>query len=55
LSQHSFSRQLTQNQEAFQIRASNNVYLQGGRRVRGYIGIEPTEKVQQILERRGKL
>ena len=55
LSQHSFSHQLTQNQEAFQIRASNNVYLQGGRRVRGYIGIEPTEKVQQILERRGKL
>ena len=55
LSQHSFSHQLTQNQEAFQIRASNNVYLKGGRRVRGYIGVEPTEKVQQILERRGKL
>ena len=55
LSQHSFSHQLTQNQETFQIRASNNVYLKGGRRVRGYIGVEPTEKVQQILERRGKL
>ena len=55
LSQRSFSLHLTENQEACQIRASNNIYLQGGRRVRGYIGIEPTEKVQQILERRGKL
>ena len=55
LSQRSFSLHLTENQEACQIRASNNVYLKGGRRVRGYIGIEPTEKVQQILERRGKL
>ena len=55
LSQRSFSLHLNENQEACQIRASNNVYLKGGRRVRGYIGIEPTEKVQQILERRGKL
>lgn len=55
LSQRSFSLHLTENQEACQIRASNNIYLKGGRRVRGYIGIEPTEKVQQILERRGKL
>ena len=46
---------MTENQEAYQIRASNNVYLNGGRRVRGYIGVEPTEKVRQILERRGKL
>ena len=55
LSQRSFSLHLTENQEAYQIRASNNVYLNGGRRVRGYIGVEPTEKVRQILERRGKL
>ena len=55
LSQRSFSLHLTENQEAYQIRASNNIYLKGGRRVRGYIGVEPTEKVRQILERRGKL
>ena len=51
LSQRSFSQQLTENQEAYHIRASNNIYLNGGRRVRGYVGVEPTEKVQQILER----
>ena len=55
LSQRSFSLHLTENQETCQIRASNNVYLKSGRRVRGYIGIEPTEKVEQLLERRGKL
>ena len=55
LSQRSFSLHLTENQETYHIRASNNVYLKGGRRVRGYIGVEPTEKVRQILERRGKL
>lgn len=55
LSQRSFSLHLTENQEAYQIRASNNIYINGDRRVRGFIGIEPTEKVRQLLERRGKL
>ena len=55
LTLRSFSLHLNENHEACQLRPTNNIYLKGGRRVRGYIGIEPTEKVEQILERKGKL
>jgi putative DNA primase/helicase len=55
LSQKSFSQHLTENQEAYNIRATNNIYINGARRVRGYFGIEPAEKIRQILERTGKL
>ena len=55
LSQKSFSQHLTENQEAYNIRATNNIYINGARRVRGYLGIEPAEKIRQILERTGKL
>ena len=40
LSSYSFSRHLNENQETYHIRSSNNVYSHG-KRVRGYIGIEP--------------
>lgn len=52
---NSFSRYLNENQTQYAIRYSNNIYTKDKCRVRGYIGIEPTKKVQQILERRGKL
>lgn len=55
LSQKSFSQHLTENQETYNIRATNNIYINGARRVRGYFGIEPAEKIRQILERTGKL
>lgn len=55
LTSNSFSRYLNENQTQYGIRYSNNVYTKDKCRVRGYIGIEPTEKVEQLLERRGKL
>ena len=48
LTQRSFSLHKNENQEACQLRPTNNIYLKGGRRVRGYIGIEPTEKVEIV-------
>jgi hypothetical protein len=44
LSCSSFSRHLNENQELYHIRYSNNIYI-NGRRVRGYIGIEPDHKL----------
>ena len=41
---NSFSRYLNENQELYHIRYSNNIYV-SGRRVRGYIGIEPEHKL----------
>lgn len=40
----SFSKHLNENQEAYHIRYSNNIYV-NGRRVRGYIGIEPDHRL----------
>ena len=36
-----FSAELRQNDSRYNIEATNNIYLPGGRRVRGFIGIEP--------------
>ena len=55
LTSNSFSRYLNENQTQYGIRYSNNVYTKDKCRVRGYIGIEPTEKVRQILERKGRI
>ena len=41
---NSFSRYLNENQELYHIRYSNNIYV-SGRRVRGYVGIEPEHKL----------
>ena len=40
----SFSKHLNENQETYHIRYSNNIYV-NGRRVRGYIGIEPDRRL----------
>ena len=40
----SFSKHLNENQEAYHICYSNNIYV-NGRRVRGYIGIEPDRRL----------
>ena len=44
LSCSSFSKYLNENQELYHIRYSNNIYI-NGRRVRGYIGIEPDHRL----------
>ena len=49
LSCTSFSRYLNENQDAYQIRASNNIYIHGKRRVRGYVGIEPDARLDSII------
>ena len=45
LAQRSFSQHLTENQEAYHIRPTNNIYIGNGRRARGYLGIEPAEQL----------
>ena len=37
----SFSAELRQNDRRYNLEATNNIYLPGGRRVRGFVGIEP--------------
>ena len=36
-----FSAELRQNDRRYNLEATNNIYLPGGRRVRGFVGIEP--------------
>ena len=36
-----FSAELRQNDRRYNLEATNNIYLSGGRRVRGFVGIEP--------------
>ena len=36
-----FSAELCQNDRRYNLEATNNIYLPGGRRVRGFVGIEP--------------
>ena len=49
LSSTSFSRYLNENQDVYHIRASNNIYIHGKRRVRGYVGIEPDAKLDPFI------
>ena len=45
LSARSLSAHLNENQREYNIEPTNNLYLPGGRRVRGYIGIEVLQRV----------
>ena len=45
LSPRSLSAHLNENQREYNIEPTNNLYLPGGRRVRGYIGIEVLQRV----------
>ena len=45
LAQRSFSQHLTENQETYHIRPTNNIYIGNGRRARGYLGIEPAQQL----------
>ena len=36
-----FSAELRQNDRRYNLESTNNIYLPGGRRVRGFVGIEP--------------
>ncbi len=45
LSSYSFSKHLNENQNAYHIRYTNNIYMQG-KRVRGYLGIEPQPRAR---------
>ena len=45
LSARSLSAYLNENQREYNIEPTNNLYLPGGRRVRGYIGIEVLQRV----------
>ena len=45
LSARSLSAHLNENQREYSIEPTNNLYLPGGRRVRGYIGIEVLQRV----------
>jgi putative DNA primase/helicase len=40
LSERSFSAFLHENEDTYNLEATNNVYIGNGRRVRGFVGIE---------------
>jgi len=47
-----FSAELRQNDRRYNLEATNNIYLPGGRRVRGFVGIEPLVRKKCIFSRK---